>query len=90
MRRETSRIVAFTRPFALPGYPGLQPAGRYMVEREEAQIDGVSFPAYRHVRTTLTWDDPMATVRMMLEVKPDALEAALWNDAPPDQRKAPS
>jgi hypothetical protein len=51
-----------------------------MVEMEEALIDDISFPAHRHACTTLTRHDPLVVVRMMLEVRPEALERAPRND----------
>lgn len=44
----------FRRPFLLKGWTEPQPAGRYTVETEEELIEGVSFPAYRRVSTTIT------------------------------------
>lgn len=50
-RREN---VAFNRPFRLKGWAEPHPAGTYAVETEEELIQGLSFPAYRRVSTTIT------------------------------------
>jgi hypothetical protein len=46
--------VIFRRPFHLKGSSKLEPAGTYTVETEEELIEGLSFPAWRRVSTTLT------------------------------------
>ena len=51
MRRED---IVFQRPFALKGWAEPQPAGAYAVDTEEELIEGLSFPAYRGVSTTIT------------------------------------
>lgn len=51
MRRED---VVFKHPFHLKGWAEPHPAGTYAVETEEELLDGLSFPAYRRVSTTIT------------------------------------
>ena len=51
--RSTRQTVTFTRPFSLPGIAGLQPAGSYVVETDEELLEGLSFPVYRRVATTI-------------------------------------
>ena len=46
--------VVFKRPFSLKGWAEPHPAGTYAVETEEELIEGLSFPAYRCVSTTIT------------------------------------
>lgn len=46
--------VVFNRPFFLKGWAEPHPAGTYAVETEEELIEGLSFPAYRRVSTTMT------------------------------------
>jgi hypothetical protein len=46
--------VVFKRPFHLKGWAEPHPAGTYAVETEEELIEGLSFPAYRRVSTTIT------------------------------------
>jgi hypothetical protein len=45
--------MVFRRSFILKGWTEPQPAGTYTVETEEELIEGLSFPAYRRVSTTL-------------------------------------
>jgi hypothetical protein len=52
-RTHTSTFV-FQRPFSLKSAGGPQPAGTYTVETEEELLEGLSFPAYRRVSTTIT------------------------------------
>lgn len=50
--RTTTRTVTFTRPFALSGLDGVQPAGSYILETDEELIESLSFPVYRR---TASW-----------------------------------
>ncbi len=55
MQNRTRREdIVFKRPFALKGWAEPQPAGTYAVDVEEELIEGLSFPAYRGVSTTIT------------------------------------
>lgn len=51
--RTSRRAVVFSRPFSLRGIETEQPAGTYMVETDEELLEGLSFPAYRRVATTI-------------------------------------
>ena len=51
--RTTRKTVTFTRPFALAGIDGVQPAGTYDVDTDEETIDDVSFLAWRRVATMI-------------------------------------
>ena len=51
--RTTRETVAFARPFTVIGLDEFQPAGTYTVETDEELIDGVSFPAYRRIGTSI-------------------------------------
>ena len=51
--RTSRRTVTFTRPFSLRGNATEQPAGTYAVETDEQLLEGLSFPAYRRVATTI-------------------------------------
>jgi hypothetical protein len=53
LNRTRHEDMVFRRPFALKGWTELQPAGTYVVETEEELIEGLSFPAYRRVSTTI-------------------------------------
>jgi hypothetical protein len=54
LNRTRREDIVFTRPFLLRGWAETQPAGTYAVETEEELIEGLSFPAYRRVSTTIT------------------------------------
>jgi hypothetical protein len=45
--------LVFLHPFRLAGWTTDQPAGHYTLETEEELIEGLSFPAWRRVATTL-------------------------------------
>jgi hypothetical protein len=51
--RTTQKQVTFRRPFSLRGVDGVQPPGTYTVETEEELIEGLSFPAYRRIATSM-------------------------------------
>lgn len=75
-RSRRTRIV-FTRPFTLKGLDHPQPAGTYDVETEEELLEGLSFPAYRRVSTTITRSvSTPGTLLQALHVDPVELEKA--------------
>ncbi len=81
--RTTSKDVVFLRPFILDGMTDLQAAGTYRVDTEEEQLDTLSIPAWRRIRTVLR------VVRAggidYLPIDPDQLHEALMRDgAQPD------
>ncbi len=51
--RTTETTVTFRRPFNLPEFEGSQPAGTYRLLTDEEEIPGLSFVAFRRVRTML-------------------------------------
>ena len=51
--RNSESIVTFRRPFAVGTALSNQPAGSYRVTRVEELLEGVSFPAYHLISTTL-------------------------------------
>jgi len=52
MVRTTVSRVTFGRPFSLSNVDGVQPPGTYTIEVEDEQLEGLSFIAYRRIRTT--------------------------------------
>jgi hypothetical protein len=52
--RSTRSTVTFLKPFTLPGYSDVLPAGDYEVLVEENLLYGLSFEAYRRTATYLT------------------------------------
>jgi hypothetical protein len=81
--RTTRHSVTFIRPFTLRGVVGSQPAGTYAVETDEELVEGVSFPVYRRVATTIFLPSaPGGTVSgQMATIDPVELEAAQRRDA---------
>jgi hypothetical protein len=81
------RRLLFRRPFPLKGFGGLQPAGTYVVETEEELLEGLSFPAYRRVSTTITLRPSRAgALVQVLPVDPRELAAAQAQDTRADGR----
>jgi hypothetical protein len=79
-RTHTEDLV-FARPFRLRGTAKPHPAGTYALETEEELIEGLSFPAYRRVATTITRAaQPGGQLRQVITVDPEELAAALAAD----------
>ena len=77
--RET---VIFHRPFSLEGVGRLLPAGSYEVVTDEELIEGLSFPVYLRVATTiLVPAESLQSSVEMLTVDPPNLAAAVGLDA---------
>ena len=75
-RTHTSTLV-FRRPFSIKSAGGVQPAGTYTVETEEELVEGLSFPAYRRVLTTITRQaNGAGALVQVLAVDPGELEKA--------------
>jgi len=74
--------VTFTKPFVIAGFEQELPAGDYVVETEEELIEGLSFPVYRRVSTTLHVDriPGHPGQKESWRIVPEALEAALIRD----------
>ena len=51
--RTSCRTVTFKRPFAVSGMDEMQPAGTYTIEIDEELLEGLSFPAYRRIATSI-------------------------------------
>ena len=81
--RTSRKTVTFTRPFSLRGIDGVQPAGAYTVETDEELLEGLSFPAYRRVATTIFLPSRPGDVvsGQLVAIDPSQLEAAEERDA---------
>ena len=83
MNRTVTTQVTFRHPFRIDGIAETQPAGNYIVETEEEQLQAVSFLAWHRLETAIRlprqpggpMDDQVVTV------DPKALEASLVLDA---------
>jgi len=82
INRTSNSIVKFARPFVIDGFEQELPAGDYVVENEEELIEGLSFPAYRRVSTTLHVEKIPGRPgqKESWQIVPEALEAALARD----------
>lgn len=77
LTRTQRSLLVFARPFRLMGEPRRQPAGTYLVETEEELLEGLSFPAYRRVATTITLQSaPAGSLVQALNVDPGELARA--------------
>ena len=81
--RTSRRTVTFTRPFSLRGIETEQPAGTYAVETDEELLEGLSFPAYRRVATTIFLPSRPGDLvsGQLVTLDPLELEAAEQRDA---------
>jgi len=82
--RTNSKNVTFTRPFALMGMDGVQPAGTYTVETDEELLPTLLQSAFRRTATWLTLPSHAARTgsTQLISIDPIELEAALARDAP--------
>jgi hypothetical protein len=81
IERSREKTVVFTRPVALAGVDHPIPAGEYRVRTDEELIEGISFPVYRRVATTIFV--PAQRQRGAIEsfvIDPAALQTALERD----------
>lgn len=82
LNRTRREDMVFKRPFLLKGWTEPQPAGTYTVETEEELVEGLSFPAYRRVSTTITRHASRAgTLIEAIPVDPRELARARTADA---------
>ena len=83
--RSLSKTVVFTKPFLLKGVDRTLPAGSYRVVTDEELIEGISFPVYRRIATTI-FVPPATHAASSIEVvtvDPLDLQAAVQRDAIP-------
>ena len=82
LTRTRRKIVTFRRPFSLQGVGQMLPAGVYEVATDEEMIEGLSFPVYRRVATTMLVPAPSFKGSVeMLTIDPLDLAAAEDRDA---------
>ncbi len=83
--RTQRTTCSFTRPFQLRGVDHVLPPGTYEVVTEEELIEGLSFPVYRRVSTTMLVPGQSPSKLEMVTVDPIDLAAAQDRDGtPPD------
>ena len=81
--RTTKRTVTFKNAFTLGDFDEILSPGSYLIETDEVRLEGLSFQAYRRVRTVihLPVKPGHPGVSRTLTIIPDDLEAALKHDA---------
>jgi len=81
--RSTESTVHFNQPFRLSQFDQTQPAGSYLLITEEERLEGLSFEAFRRMRTLLYLPANAlpGRTREVVEVDPVELAAALVVDA---------
>lgn len=80
--RTNRRDVTFRFPFSIRGLDGVQPAGTYVIETDEALLEQLSLTAYHRVSTSIVL--PLRGSRggsyQMIGIDPADLEAAQLRD----------
>jgi hypothetical protein len=77
--RTSSATVIFRKPFMLDGVDGILPAGSYIVDTEEEQLDTFSMTAWRRVATIIQLKRAGATD--IVTINPEKLREALARDS---------
>ena len=86
LNRTLREDIVFKHPFSLKGLAEPQPAETYAVEIEEALIEGLSFPAYRRVSTTIARQTAHAAAFVQaIPIDPRGLAAAQAKDVRTDR-----
>ena len=87
--RTSQKTVTFRRPFVLGGFDEVLPAGIYIVETDEAPIEGISFLAYRRILTLLHLPEKTGhRLAGVVTIDPKELDAALKRDRTSMERPA--
>ena len=80
--RTSTTMVTFKRPFELKGVDRPLPPGDYRVTTDEELIDGLSFPVYRRVSTTIMVPIDRSPFSIeVVQIDPRDLQAAREKDA---------
>ena len=79
--RTRSNTVVFKHPFLLTGVDRVLPPGGYRVVTDEELIEGLSFSAYRRVRTLIFVQSHRGSSIEMVTIDPGDLQAAQDRDA---------
>jgi hypothetical protein len=83
LTRSIESTIHFSQPFRLTQFDRAQPAGSYHLITEEEQLEGLSFAAFRRVRTLLYLPANAlpGRAREVIDVDPNELAVALVVDA---------
>jgi hypothetical protein len=80
--RSRTEVLVFQKPFRMKGVDRTLPAGKYNLVTEEELLEGLSFPAYRRVSTTiLVPSERSASSIEMITVDPQDVSAAKDQDS---------
>ena len=74
--RTHRNTVVFGRPFRLKGIGRVLPPGRYQVVTDEELIEGLSFPVWRRLSTTIIVPAEQASSIEMVGIDPLDLQVA--------------
>ncbi len=85
MNRTVTTQVTFRHPFRIDGIAEPQPAGSYIVETEEEQLQLVSFVAWHRLETAIRLPRQPGgpLIDQVVTIDPKALDAALALDGLP-------
>jgi hypothetical protein len=78
--RTNRKTVTFGHPFRLKGIARVLPPGNYQVVTDEALIEGLSFPVWRRLSTTIIVPAEQASSIEMVGIDPLDLQAAQDRD----------
>ena len=80
--RTTKIVVRFSAPFLLQGLDGPEPAGEYRIDHDEESIDGLTWLAWRRVKSYIHLPaiGTGRSTREMAPIDPADLEAAIERD----------
>jgi hypothetical protein len=83
--RTQRKTITFDHPFLLKRMDRILPPGNYVVVTDEELVEGLSFPVYRRVSTTMIVpaENRPSSVEM-LTIDPRDLETAQERDAATD------
>jgi hypothetical protein len=83
--RTKVETVSFLHPFKLDGIDDVQPPGRYVVETDDEEIDGLSLPVYRRLSMVIHIGGTPGTseTARAVPLDPAELAAARASDARP-------
>jgi hypothetical protein len=80
--RTTQTVVRFLSAFSLPGFDAPQPAGDYLVDHDEEQIEVASRLAWRRVAAFIHLPaiSAVGLTQQMVPIDPASLDAVLEQD----------
>lgn len=80
LTRTKRHTITFGHPFTLTGVDRTLSPGAYEVVTDEELIEGLSFPVYRRVATSIMLPAQGLSAIEMMSISPDDISAALVRD----------